>query len=339
MLLTLLAVAAQAVFPGGSANDLTAHLAESTKQNVVFAASTLDTIGTVSYDPQDLKDISRKLRMRKIQIAAGVNLILNDGMILPARVTDEPEYCRQPDWLQMSTRNIQDGKVTLATKGKDRLDPMSLAKVPFSKPVKVHWFYEGLPVAVNVREMPEADFLKYMAKAVGAKLFIGAKEYRLDFDPDEVRKRTINLLSSWMANREFVVYWQETEEIDRIWQPKPEERIQMLLEAINEMPLTTFAQAFTATEGVGVFAPPGRGKTVRTFVETVLTTCLTYQYGDRHDAVRTPLGYLPLESFQDGTIRYELHLSSQFTLKLLFKPREGRDIGWGSTYPRIRKDR
>lgn len=341
MFLALIAFTAQAQFPGGSANEFAAHLAASTKQNVVFANSTEAAIARVDYDAANFNEMARTIRARTgAQILPGADLILTDGLIVPTRVCDGTDPGPQPEWISLSDTHLKDGKVTLATKGKQRLDPLTLEETRFTKPVKVHWFYERTPVSAWVKDMPEEEFLKFVAKAVGARLTLGAKENRLDFDPDTVRMRTTKLLSNWIASGEFKVQWQETEEIDRVGWPKPEERIEMMRMVLEDAPAATISSAFATPESEAPISLKPNSKAVSTFLKSRMERFLKRDESD--DAVfPTPLGPLRAANFVDGTLRYQAQLKSDFTLKMtVLGPKNPNtpEFKLEISYARIHKD-
>lgn len=190
MLLSLIPLALVAQFPGGSANDLCAHLATETKRPVVVVKSTSASIGPFQYDPADVDSINRALRAKAaLELTAGSHVIVHDGLVLMSRMAKPPlEKPITPKWV---LPNVENGKVTLETKGQEALDPMELDKVKFSKPVKVHWFYEKTPVSAQLSQLPEREFLTYIAKGIGARFSETEKEFKLSFDPSAMRNRLI----------------------------------------------------------------------------------------------------------------------------------------------------
>lgn len=78
---------------------------------------------------------------------------------------------------------------------------------PMTKPVKWHWFFEGAALRISADHVKESDYVKLIARALGASLRETATEYRLDFDAGVYRKRGIALLEK-LANKkaEDVLY-------------------------------------------------------------------------------------------------------------------------------------
>lgn len=205
MLLALLPLTLFAQFPGGTANDLCAHLAAETKQNIVVVKTTSTKVGAFDYDPADLDSISRGLRSKvKLELTPGVNVIGNDGRIPMSRLrVNTRDPYEAPKWV---LPKIEANTITFATQSNESVDPAKLDEVKFSKPVKVHWFYDQVPVSINVKQMPEREFLTYLAKGIGARFLETPKEFRIDFEPSAMRNRiakTIGIFKElWLKSPE-----------------------------------------------------------------------------------------------------------------------------------------
>lgn len=232
-MLTLLAAAALAPvkFPGGNPNDFAALLAESAKQNVIVVQGEGQMVEACEYDPSDLNELSRALRNQtKLMIMPGTDLILSDGYISRQLVRGNLGRMRSGSGLgsdeqqevaarlkamndaraasgsdksgfklvmmspvQLPANAVKDGMVTFQTKKSESLDLMALGNL--SKPVKTHWIFGSAVVACKVDNLPELDFLKWIAKGVGGRIVSGPKEYTLDIDPGEIRRRAIKTIS------------------------------------------------------------------------------------------------------------------------------------------------
>ena len=224
---TLLIAALVAVkFNGGTPSEFIAAIADATKQNVVMAQGDGKSIPPAEFETSDLDVMSRAIRTQtKHAILPGNEMVLSDQMLsrrlvqtvqfrggedlegqvraqLMERVQAERLVRNQPESGANLSLNIigipgsaaKDGKVTFKTEKSDAIKPEYLGGIA-SKPVKVHWIYKDSPIFVNVNDMPELDFMKYVAKAIGARL-VAAKEYDFQLDPIEVRKRAIATINA-----------------------------------------------------------------------------------------------------------------------------------------------
>lgn len=77
---------------------------------------------------------------------------------------------------------ILDGKVKVEPRPDRYVTLGRLAKLKWTKPLKVHWIVANIPVAVRAEFMPEEKFLRMVASAACAKLVIGSKS--IDAQPD-----------------------------------------------------------------------------------------------------------------------------------------------------------
>lgn len=93
------------------------------------------------------------------------------------------------------TDAFKDGKVTLKTNPGEAIDPFTLSKVKFSKPLMVEDWFAGNAnrnlLALDVKEMDEREFLRELAKALGARFDYSGPNYRLSFDGVEFKTRTL----------------------------------------------------------------------------------------------------------------------------------------------------
>jgi hypothetical protein len=90
---------------------------------------------------------------------------------------------------------FKDGKVTLKTNPGEAIDPFTLSKIKFSKPLMVEDWFAGNPnrnlLALDVKGMDEREFLREIAKALGARFDYSGPNYRLSFDALEFKTRTL----------------------------------------------------------------------------------------------------------------------------------------------------
>jgi hypothetical protein len=223
MLTLILASALAMKFPGGTPNDFINLLSDTTKQNVVLNLGEGRAFGSADLNTDDLTELARGIRAQlKIAMLPGQDLIFSDQMLSRNLVSGPimrgaaeteaivravkakqdaragllpkpPELTEMPLSLSgvgLSADAVKDGKVTFKTEKSQRLDLPALSGA-FSKPLKMHWIYNDAILCVRVQDMPELDFLKFVAKATGSILVSTAKDYTLALDPIEIRKRAI----------------------------------------------------------------------------------------------------------------------------------------------------
>lgn len=212
MITVLIAAALSAAkFSGGTPTEFADALAKASKQNVIVQQSEGQWIPPCEFEVSDLNELARSIRSQtQMAILPGADLILTDGMLTRQRVQDATTGRPQPNERPANpTRftfqpiritkipfghSLKNGKVSFETKKDEGLDVMTL-KDAFSKPVRIHWLLDESIVSCRVADMPEVDFLKWVAKAVGGRLISNAKEYIMDLDTNEIRRRAINALN------------------------------------------------------------------------------------------------------------------------------------------------
>lgn len=325
MLLAVVSLALQTTFPGGTANDFTKHVGDATGKNIVVAQSLVENLGPVTYDPADLSQTSRAFNSKAgLRIMAGTDMILHDGMIRPTRIGDVKVKEQPHLWVGLKSASITDGKVTFATKETERLDLFKLSET-FSKPLKVHWFFESTALSVQVKDMPETEFLTYIAKAVGGRFTNAPKEFRIDFDPDEVKTRVSKTLTSW--RNEWL-----SRETDEEFSPK--RHLDTLKAVVAEIPRASFAKAFEAPDGVGEFQINPSGRLAKLIKESmVLNARAKDEQGG--PALQTAVGPLPLNSLLGGDYEIQASLAGIFAFYVAFTGKNEPKIRMTFTYNRL----
>ena len=220
---SLLIAAAFAVqFPGGTPNAFTAALAEGTKQNVLLTQGDAVNVAKTSFETDDLTEMARAIRNQTAHaIMPGVDLILSDQLLPKKRVTGggflrDPknsrpivnfEHIQRParspeavsvKLVELTSKAVVNGTVTFKTEDTEAVELQALGEV-FSKPVQYHWIYSDQPIFLSIKNMPERDFMKWIAKAMGARLISTGKVYDFSLDPTLVRQRAIATLNKLSA--------------------------------------------------------------------------------------------------------------------------------------------
>lgn len=304
MLLTLLPLALFAQFPGGSANDLCAQLATETKRPVVVVKNSIANIAPFQYDPADLDSINRALRSKvAMELTAGSDVIVHDGRIPAQRLgSTRFEKPLTPKWV---LPKIEEGKVDLQTAGQEALDPAELEEAKFSKPLKVHWFYEKTPVCIQASKLPERDFLTFIAKGVGAKFIETHKEFRLDFDPSAMRNRmikSVGIFQDLWAKRQ-----EATEEENSLMTTARPIIVKAMLSDISLGELT---EAFRTPEGKSQFKLRPNGATTKACFNVLDTYLIETSKGA--GKVKFPTGEFTLPLRPDSAKPMTATLTAKF---------------------------
>jgi hypothetical protein len=221
---TILLAMAAVKFSGGTPNDFAAALAEATGQNVVISQGEGKTLPKAEFETTDMNEMARAIRSQiKHVILPGNELVLSDQMLarrlvtgailrggsgeareglelsyqvlreneqLSSRPGSTPENSLAISFVGLPPGSVKEGKFTAKTEKANALQ-IELLNGSFSKPLAAHWIYQEVPVYLQVKDMPEAELLKWIAKAVGARLLNTAKEFKFDLDPVEIRKRAL----------------------------------------------------------------------------------------------------------------------------------------------------
>ncbi len=203
MIATIVLAFSLVSFPGGSTADLTASVEKSTGRNVFIAQSFVKYVKKFDYETKSFEDLAFDIRMNaKVHLMSSTELVFGEEMLPPERMapTQVGLGALGPAWKTVQGVDVSEGKVTFHTVGAERLDPATLARSPFSKPVTVHWLLGKYGVAINAEKMDEKQFLTCIAQSGGGKLIDGKDGYVLDLDAEELRKRALNLLAEKIAS-------------------------------------------------------------------------------------------------------------------------------------------
>jgi hypothetical protein len=226
----LLATLLTVKFPGGTPNEFATILLESTKQNVVISQGEGRRIPPAEFETRDLDEMSRAIRTQTSHaMLPGSDMVFSDQMLAKRLVSgrqvrfrggeqtgmyevqvelavsqagtfaaeaQQPEL--PPNFIALPASANKNGRISIRTEKADALQPTMLGG-GLTKPIKVHWIYEGTPVYAYVSDMPEVDFVRWVAKAIGAKFDNGAKEYGFELDPVEIKKRAVAAIKAMPA--------------------------------------------------------------------------------------------------------------------------------------------
>jgi hypothetical protein len=298
-------------FPGGSANDFAKFLAEQTHHSVVIGQAYVRPVEKANLDVSNFELLARNTRSQThLRFAPGVEMILQDELLPPCRMgwTTIAGTAKDPKWVDLT--GVKDGKVTFHTSGDERVDPFSLEKAGFSRPLTVHWMLGKFPLAIQADGMDEKQFLAYVAKATGGYFVVTAKAFRLELDPDQLRRRASNMLDLSLKNDPNAANPYEGVQA----------RVEFLKAVLQDASRSELAAAFASDKSKVQGDLRTNSETVRTLIRRMKTD---KSFDPDTGAVNTPAGPINLEEATKAQFVLEanFHAALQFT----FKGEEGKD--------------
>jgi hypothetical protein len=300
-----------ATFPGGSANDFADFLHLQTSKSVVIAQAYMRPVEKAELEPDNLNELARGTRAKThLRFVAGSDMILQDELLPPERMawTTVKERVIEPKWVEVS--GMKDGKLTFRTTGDERLDPLSLEKAKFSRPVSVHWMLGKYALSVRAQDLDERTFLTYVAKATGGFLQINAKGYRLELDSDQLRKRALNMLALSLKNDPLAGNPYEG----------VQGRIEILTGMLEDASKADLATAFATPESKVEVPLKSNAQTMRAMMR--MAKASPNSYDPETGALRTPAGPLFLD--QAAKAQFVLKATFRGALEFTFKGEEGK---------------
>jgi len=308
-----LALVSGTLFPGGTANEFASFLAENAKKEVVVCQAILQKVPRADLEFGSFDLLARGIRGKaQLVVPPGSELILHDDLILP----DKFEFAKPPvlsvsgRWVEFTSDKIRDGRVTFATKQDERLDPYTLESAKFSKPISVHWLFRGLSLSLNVENQTEQKFLENVAKAVGGVLSNKPTSYRIELDPEEFRKRTLNEI------RRRVPFTLEEIKKYGTYAPELEAKyfaLESFLLIFKELPRATIMEAFRTEDSKATAELQRTGELWDSFSRNLNRTG-NKQFDPRTNTIRSPAG--PIRINPQGA--WKATISADF--RLIYQP-------------------
>ena len=179
------------VFTGGDSGSLCRQLAEATRLPVSCLVYDDKPIKPFTLKWQEAKDLRRLMKtVGKHQLEnADDSLAIYRGGLPSIIIASDEQYLSTVKPFLAPDGVGANGRFTLTTSPKTALRLGSLNRMNFSKPIKIHWLYQRLGVAVSAKDATESQLLSSIARAIGAKFQNLPNEFRFDFDPDSYRAR------------------------------------------------------------------------------------------------------------------------------------------------------
>lgn len=213
--------AASLAFAGGTPSDFASALREATGRDAFVVVGRTRQVPAVRItEATDADLLSAGIRSQaKLRQLPGLDLILTDELLPDDRMsgvvnTDgrRPGMMREDQQMAVNTGRggktvnipssaVKDGKIEFKTPGDSALSLNG--SFPFSKPLRVHWFFESFRVSVDARGLTETEFVTRLARGLGGRLQNSPTEYSIRLDPSEVRsrlRRTIAAMPSSQGN-------------------------------------------------------------------------------------------------------------------------------------------
>jgi hypothetical protein len=191
LVLTLLA---GTTFPGGTVYDLAKSVQAATNQSVAIAVFEPGRYKRFDYEPTDLNEMCRAIRAAtQLWNAPGSDYAFHPGRLLRSRINVAPVMSgeRGHRWSGASipSEAIAEGMITFKTENGQALMVNGSELVPEIKVEGGHWTFADYGIVADLKAVSPQDFLRIVAKTVGAKLIPIKGGFRFDFDPQEFRLR------------------------------------------------------------------------------------------------------------------------------------------------------
>ncbi|MFZ4507083.1 MAG: hypothetical protein ACOYON_05220 [Fimbriimonas sp.] len=189
----MLSLLAAFVFEGGSGSALADTVRRAAGSTCVVSLTSGEAFRAFQTSFIDFGDLGRAFKK-------GLGLVHPDveetvfcqpgyepPMVFPAgdSLSVPPSPIRRDGSLSISAKRVS------TSTGGSTFALASLQNQKFSKPIRVHWFIQRQFVAASASKERESTFLRLVALAAGAEFYESPKEYRIDFEPSEFRKRAL----------------------------------------------------------------------------------------------------------------------------------------------------
>jgi hypothetical protein len=216
MMVVALALAGSFAFRGGSPQDFVIRLEKSFGAPVVLFLENAAPIpsGTARWDEESERfaAIRKKWNFEDARHVDGEPNPTGLSLWRKAYPAGMMSFFALADYRgiaeKIPTKEIQTNadRVSVTTAGQYAIRVGDLSNVGFSKPIGVHWFYTNALIVAAAHDVPEDEFLRLVAEAIGAKLISDERSYTFDLDPKQLRQRWQQRLredyAAWRFNAE-----------------------------------------------------------------------------------------------------------------------------------------
>lgn len=189
-------------FPGGSYAELTKAIADGTSGSAVICVYQPTPIPAFEFDAANLEDMALSMkRHAKVRMAGGSRPIFYPPA-LSAHLFSGFLAGIKPGgftWTAIPQDALSDGALSYETPKDSAIKGATLENLKWSKPLSVHWVYGDLPLTISAKNQSEADFLSFVAKALGGRVVTSKDGIAIDLDPSEFRLRAKLRMEEYQA--------------------------------------------------------------------------------------------------------------------------------------------
>lgn len=193
--LAAFALLAQPVsFSGGKSVDLCKAIHQVTKQPVLMVDLGGREIKPFNFDVTDLTEFTRQTKAATgFSYVPGQDYVFSSGTLPRNLFASPPLFGAEPAWFSKSYSGFkfENGAYSLETKPGEALTGIEIGTLKFSKPVKVHWIAEHMPLVGYVNAVPELEFLRLVGKAMALRIVNKQNQFEFVLDANEFRSRAI----------------------------------------------------------------------------------------------------------------------------------------------------
>lgn len=193
--LAAFALLAQPVsFSGGKSLDLCKAIHQATKQPVLMVDLGGRELKPFTFDTADLNEFARQTKAATgFSYVPGQDFVFSSGTLPRNLFGTPPLFGAEPVWFAKSFSGfkVENGLYSLETKPGEALTGVEIASLTFSKPVKVHWIAEHMPLVGHVTGVSELEFLRLVGKAMALRIVNKQNQFELILDANEFRNRAI----------------------------------------------------------------------------------------------------------------------------------------------------
>ncbi len=175
-------------------DDFGAFMAENTGKGVVIALGAELTLPSLEFDPKRPISLEVPLAETHLRMETDIGDAFSDQCVVGKHF--RPIAPALPDGAKSSgglkTSPLEDGLVTLDTSKFGPVKLAALMDIKWSKPLGADYLLQDLALSVHVKKLPEAAFLKLVAKAAGAYLDVSVDSYYIEADSASLHLRIKN---------------------------------------------------------------------------------------------------------------------------------------------------
>ncbi|RYG41445.1 hypothetical protein EON79_20755, partial [bacterium] len=153
--------------------------------------------------PKSPEELSAALKASNVRYIPGTVAvahaeILPDGTMRAVSRLRKADLAKKPQPVAMPASALSGGKVTFVTEAGKTIDLPSLATMKWSLPLRLSPAFSnslvGTDLAVSVKDLDEADFLRSVAKAIGGRYRTDGKNILIEPSGGELKNRALRTI-------------------------------------------------------------------------------------------------------------------------------------------------